>query len=174
MVNFGRLAAEIGLPVWGIPANFNGFRVLSALLHGSQVSQTLRPSRWASVHILVLPHLTEFGSLRGTLRKSGWRCRRKIVHFRYLISWWVSCYIGWLTSTDENNDHFPDSTNFLTFPVTHRTNKGKLFANSGRQCKMFTGRGIKCSRAVDTAREHGWWTRVSKNDTRVHGPCWIY
>jgi len=24
MVNFGPLAAEIGLPVWGTPANFNG------------------------------------------------------------------------------------------------------------------------------------------------------
>jgi len=46
MVNFGPLAAEIGLPVWGIPANFSGFRVLAVLLHGSQVvgiSQTLRP-----------------------------------------------------------------------------------------------------------------------------------
>jgi len=45
MVNFGPLAAEIGLPVWGIRANFKGFRVLAALLHGSQVvgvSQTLR------------------------------------------------------------------------------------------------------------------------------------
>jgi len=37
MVNFGAIAAEIGLPVWGTPANFNGFRVLAALLHGSQV-----------------------------------------------------------------------------------------------------------------------------------------
>jgi len=47
MVNFGPLAAEIGLPVSGTPANFNGFRVLAALLPGSQVvgvSQTLR--RW--------------------------------------------------------------------------------------------------------------------------------
>ena len=45
MVNFGPLAAEIGLPVGETPANFNGFRVLAALLHGSQVvgvSQTLR------------------------------------------------------------------------------------------------------------------------------------
>jgi len=45
MVNVGPLAAEIGLPVWGTPANFNGFRILAALLHGSQlvgVSQTLR------------------------------------------------------------------------------------------------------------------------------------
>jgi len=31
-VNFDPLAAEIGLPVWGTPANFNGFRVLKALL----------------------------------------------------------------------------------------------------------------------------------------------
>jgi len=45
MVNFGPLAAEIGLPVWGTPANFNEFRVLAALLHGTLVvgvSQTLR------------------------------------------------------------------------------------------------------------------------------------
>jgi len=45
MVNFGILAAEIDPVVWGTPANFNGFRVLAALLHGSQVlgvSQTLR------------------------------------------------------------------------------------------------------------------------------------
>jgi len=47
MVNFGPLAAKIGLPVWGTPANFNGFRVLAALLHSTPVlgvSQTLR--RW--------------------------------------------------------------------------------------------------------------------------------
>jgi len=45
MVNFSLLAAEIGPVVWGTPANFNGFRVLAALLHGSQVvgvCQTLR------------------------------------------------------------------------------------------------------------------------------------
>ena len=45
MVNFDPLAAEICLPVWGTPANFDGFRVLAALLHGCQivnVSQTLR------------------------------------------------------------------------------------------------------------------------------------
>jgi len=70
MANFGPLAAEIGLPVWGTPANFNGFRVLAALLHGIQVvsvSQNLRPlnrgrhlcsagrpSRWALAYILVM------------------------------------------------------------------------------------------------------------------------
>jgi len=47
MVNFGLLTAEICSGVWGIPANFNGFRVLAALLHGTLVvgvNQTLR--RW--------------------------------------------------------------------------------------------------------------------------------
>ena len=47
MVNFGVLTAEICWRVWDIPANFNEFRVLAALLHGSLVvgvSQTLR--RW--------------------------------------------------------------------------------------------------------------------------------
>ena len=37
MVNFGLLAAEIVSLVWGTPANFNGFLVLAALLHGSQL-----------------------------------------------------------------------------------------------------------------------------------------
>jgi len=37
MVNFGPLAVEIGPVVWGTTANFNGFRVLAALLHGTPV-----------------------------------------------------------------------------------------------------------------------------------------
>jgi len=44
MVNFGPLTAEIGLPVWGTPANFNLFRVLASLLHrrrSTAVNQTL-------------------------------------------------------------------------------------------------------------------------------------
>jgi len=35
MVNIGSLAAEIGPVVWGTPDNFNGFLVLTALLHGT-------------------------------------------------------------------------------------------------------------------------------------------
>ena len=45
MVNFGPLAAEIVSLVWGTPPNFNCFRVLAALLHGTPAagfSQTLR------------------------------------------------------------------------------------------------------------------------------------
>ena len=45
MVNFGSLAAEIGSLVSSTPANFNEFRVLAALLHGTLVvgiSESLR------------------------------------------------------------------------------------------------------------------------------------
>jgi len=45
MVNFSALAAELCSLVWGTPANFNGFRVLAALVHGTLVvgiSQSLR------------------------------------------------------------------------------------------------------------------------------------
>jgi len=43
MVNFGLLAAEILSLVWGTPANFSGFHVLAALLHGIQY--------WASAKV---------------------------------------------------------------------------------------------------------------------------
>jgi len=46
MVHFSPLTAEIGSGVCGTPPNFNGFRVLAALLHGIYyivgVSQSLR------------------------------------------------------------------------------------------------------------------------------------
>ena len=48
MVNFGSLAVEIVSLVWGTPGNFNGFRVLAALLHGTLVvgvSQTAALNR---------------------------------------------------------------------------------------------------------------------------------
>ena len=59
MVNFGPLAAEIISLVWGTPANFNGFRVLAALLHSQTVALNRgrhlylagRPARWAWAHI---------------------------------------------------------------------------------------------------------------------------
>jgi len=41
----GPLAAEIGPVVWDTPTNFNGFRILAALLHSTPVlgvSQTLQ------------------------------------------------------------------------------------------------------------------------------------
>jgi len=68
MVNFGLLTVEICWRVWGTLENFNGLRVLAALMHGTLVvgvSQTAAlnrgrhlylagwPSRWALAHILV-------------------------------------------------------------------------------------------------------------------------
>jgi len=79
MVNFGLLAAEIVSLVWGTPANFNGFRVLVALLHDTLVAgvnQTAalnrgrhlysagRPLRWALPTFLILFYFTT-GSLVG-------------------------------------------------------------------------------------------------------------
>jgi len=70
MVNFGPLSAEIRWRVWGTPTNFNGFRVLAVLLHGTlvvDVSQTLR--RWtegatyiwrAAITIGVGPHSSSY------------------------------------------------------------------------------------------------------------------
>jgi len=72
MVNFGPLAAEIDPVVWGTPANFNGFRILAALLHGTSsghqqnipalnrghhLYSAWRPSRWA------LALISSFGSV---------------------------------------------------------------------------------------------------------------
>jgi len=54
MVNVGPLTAEIRWRVWGTPANFNGFRVLAALTHGTLVvgvSQTLRRSTEGATYI---------------------------------------------------------------------------------------------------------------------------
>jgi len=45
MVNLGPLATEIGPVVWGTPANFNVFRVLEALLHGTPVLGVSQPLR---------------------------------------------------------------------------------------------------------------------------------
>jgi len=69
MANFRPLSAEIDPVVWGTPANFNGFRILAALLHsiyssgrqpnfaalnrGRHLCSAGRPSRWALAHILV-------------------------------------------------------------------------------------------------------------------------
>ena len=54
MVNFGPLAAEIGPVVWGTPANFNGFRILAALLQrrrSTKANQTLH-SVWPSTGLV--------------------------------------------------------------------------------------------------------------------------
>jgi len=57
MVNFGPLVAENSLLVCGTPPNFNGFRVLAALLRGTLVvlvvgiSQTLWRGREGATYV---------------------------------------------------------------------------------------------------------------------------
>jgi len=76
MLNFGALTAEIRSRVWGIPANFNQFRVLASLLHrrrSMEVNKTLQdvwPSPGLVHYIYVLGGscpLTEFCQLQNSL-----------------------------------------------------------------------------------------------------------
>ena len=74
LANFGRLT-EFGLPVWGIPANFNGFRVLSSVLQrrrSPEANQTLHDV-WPSpplvhyIHFWGLLPLTGFCPVQNSL-----------------------------------------------------------------------------------------------------------
>jgi len=67
MVNFGTLAAEIVSLVWGTPANFNGFRVLAALLHGTLV---VGVSQTATEVCIGPPHLTNVSTLPSEMQNS--------------------------------------------------------------------------------------------------------
>jgi len=95
MVDFGPLAADICWRVWGTPANFNGFRVLAALLHGTlvvSVSQTAalnrgrhlysagRPSRWALAHISSLNYYA-----------SAYNKGRQLSHYKTKINQILEC-----------------------------------------------------------------------------------
>ena len=58
MTNFGPLTDEIGWRVWSTPANFNGFRVLTSLLH--ETNQTLHDV-WSSPGVVGLHYIYIFG-----------------------------------------------------------------------------------------------------------------
>ena len=102
MVNLSPLAAEIGPVVWGTPADFNGFRVLAALLDGTPavgVIQTLRRwtegatyNRQATITLGIGPHSSFFffprlisavadwvSAIRGSLKIKDAKSRPKIV-----------------------------------------------------------------------------------------------
>jgi len=87
MGNLGPLRAEIRSGVWDTPANFNGFLVLAALLHGTLVggvSQTLR--RW-----------TEGATY---IRQGGHDVGHWPTFLVYTLHWWhlavISvCYAPW-------------------------------------------------------------------------------
>jgi len=76
MANFNRLTAEIGLPVWGTLANFNGFCVLPSLLHrrrSPEANQTLHDF-WPS------PGLVHYIYIFGALAP-WWNFARCKIHF---------------------------------------------------------------------------------------------
>jgi len=87
MVNFGPLAAEIGLPAWGTPANLNGFRVLASLLHrrhSTEVNQTLH-NVWPSLGVLRYVQFRELLTPSGILQ--GAKCTlRPSLAFSYIGS----------------------------------------------------------------------------------------
>ena len=59
MVNFGVLMAGICWRVWGTPANFNEFRVLAALLHGTLVVPCSNAAKTRnSLKFAGVPHTT--------------------------------------------------------------------------------------------------------------------
>jgi len=71
MANFGPLTAEIGLAVWGTPANFNRFIVFPSLLRGRRspgANQTLHDV-WPSPGLVPYVYIFE-GFCRLTLRPS--------------------------------------------------------------------------------------------------------
>ena len=88
LANFGPLAAEIGLVVWGTPANLNGFRILAALLHDTLVvgvSQTLW--RWTEGttyirqgvhHVGCLPYFHTWCGLSANLRCRSETCCKRL------------------------------------------------------------------------------------------------
>ena len=61
MVNFGLLTAEIHPAVWGTYANFNGFCVLAALLHGIYtVSQKKGATLTMAITLSILDRFAKF------------------------------------------------------------------------------------------------------------------
>jgi len=105
MVNFGLLTAEACWRVWGIPANFNGFCVLAALLHGTLVvgvSQTLW--RWTEVATYIRQGGHRVGRwptflVWETLWTKQQFCVTSFLRFRYIIQSFsiYTCFICFVT-----------------------------------------------------------------------------
>jgi len=119
MVKFDPPAAEIGWQVWGISANFNGFRVLAALQHGTRVvavSQSLRRRtegatyiRQGGHHVGYWPH-SSF-SWSGRITASIW-WKIHFACFRQYREWLKSNFIAnHRALTRGRTDHFSNIFN---------------------------------------------------------------
>ena len=102
MVNFGPLAAEIGSRVWGTPANFDGFRVLAALLTPNihTYIHTRNPSKLVGVPQTGSWRQPNFAALNtgrhlySAGRPSGWASAHILVFVLCLVATIGSlCYI---------------------------------------------------------------------------------
>ena len=102
MVNFGLVTAEIGLPVWGTTANFNGFRVLASLpgtaatsLNGNQpnFARCLAVS-WAGIlHNILGGLLSPNGILPGVKFTLSPSCLAILLYWQRhctVLKWWAS------------------------------------------------------------------------------------
>ena len=148
MVNFGVLTAEIVSLVWGTPANFNGFCVLAALLHGTLVvgvSQTAafnggchlystgRPSGWAFAHISSLSFFPRLISAIGdwmstTLPHMMWpKCE-----FRMRV-WYVLHAAHWKYRTQKLRQKSP-SANHRTTLSGHIFATKAMYRRSEKNC----------------------------------------
>jgi len=127
MVNFGPLTAEIDAVVWVTPANFNGFRVLAALLHGISSSgrqpnfaaldrgrrlcSAGRPSRWALAHILVMSIMCSCVGV----------CVRDFEYFWGANKWTAECAVlNWLPNRNLFSSSRIKSSQLMFCPIEQR------------------------------------------------------
>jgi len=90
MANVGPLTTEIGLPVWGTSAHFNGFHVLASLLqrrHSPEANQTLYVSWAATLHTFL-----------GDLAPNGILPRAKFTLCPSLVFAWIGNVTAWHSS----------------------------------------------------------------------------
>jgi len=132
MVNFGLLAAEIVLLVWGTPANFNGFCVLALLLQrrrSMDANQTLH-SVWPLPGLVDYIYIfggcfsvTEFCQVQNSLRPpslalSYWQRYCTAVEQRARV--WQTSNLRRLRLGEEKNERKkkkPQGKNIMICPI---------------------------------------------------------
>ena len=95
IANFGPLTAEIGLPVWGTPANFNRFRVLASLLQrcrSMEANQTLH-DLWSS------PGMVHYIYILGAFAPDGILARAKFTLRPSLVFSYIRSVTAWQSSS---------------------------------------------------------------------------
>ena len=92
MVNVGPLTAEICSGIWGIPANFNGFRVLASLLHRSRLMEANQTCTMFGRLLGWYPIYTFSGAL------SPWRnsssCKIYFASMSCILLYWQRYYMA--------------------------------------------------------------------------------